>query len=644
MSAAPMTAMPAENDGTALLSGKEQHALALRLSLSLAAAGGLIVSIGLELIRPDQHDVAQLVAGLAAVLVGVPALQSAWASLRNPNLNGITDQLIALAFIAAWANSDLITATLLPLIMMIGHILEERSLLGSQEAIRALSRLTETHARRIRPDGEIEDVVSGALRVGDLIEVRAGDRVPADGVIETGSSSVDTASITGESVPVDVEPGDPIFNGSINLDGRLTVHISRVGGETTLGRVIALMQDAENTKPAVARLLERYAPRYLVFVLLLTASLWLLSGNTAAALAVLVASCPSALVLAAPATSIAAITVASRHGILVKGAAFLEQMATVDAVVFDKTGTLTLGELRLVGSAPQPGMSVVKLHRLAASLGAASSHPVSRALTVQVPDNERLPVTDIKETRGLGIIGQYDGKLVALGRAQLFQEIGVAAAPPPDHTGPIAGLSWGDEFWGWLLLADEVRPEAKDAVDELKALGLERQLVVTGDRTAEANRVAHSLNIGEVRAEALPAQKMDFVLDEIKHGYRPMVVGDGINDALALKVGAVGVAMGAQGTDVALASADLVLMTNDIRRLGTCVRLARRSRRTILINIGVSMLWTMVIIGLAATGTLGAGGALIAALLQNAGILVVMANAGRLLKFQDDLPDLARQS
>lgn len=630
-----MSLAQSEIDTGDLLSNKEQRTLALRLSLSLAAAGCLIVSIGLEFMDPAQRDVAQLVAGLAALLVGVPALQSAWQSLRNPDLNGITDQLIGLAFIAAWANGDLITATLLPLIMMIGHILEERSLLGSQDAIRALSRLTETHARRFRPDGEIEEVLSGSLRVGDLLEVRAGDRVPADGIVETGVSSVDTASITGESVPVDVEPGEAVFNGSINLDGRLTLRITRVGGETALGRVIALMQDAETTKPAVARLLERYAPKYLVFVLLLTASLWLLSGNTAAALAVLVASCPTALVLAAPATSIAAIAVASRHGILVKGAAFLEQMATVNAVVFDKTGTLTLGELRLVGTAPQPGMSMVTLLKLAASLGAASSHPVSRALTVQVPEHERLAVTDLKETRGLGIVGQYEGKLAALGRAQLFLEIGVQAPPPPDHTGPIAGLSYDGEFWGWLLLADEVRPESRDAVNDLRALGLTRQLVVTGDRAPEANRVAQALGIGEVRAEALPTQKMEFVLEEIRNGYRPMVVGDGINDALALKVGAVGVAMGAQGTDVALASADLVLMTNDVRSLGTCVRLSRKSRRTILVNVGVAMAWTMIVIGLAAAGGLGTSGALIAALLQNAGILVVMANAGRLLKFQD---------
>lgn len=630
-----MSAAGATRDDAVLLSGKEQRALALRLSLSLAAAGCLVVSVGWELFFPDQRDVAQLVAGLAAVLVGVPALQSAWNSLRHPDLHGITDQLIALAFIAAWANGDLITATLLPLIMMIGHILEERSLLGSQEAIRALSRLTEATARRYNPHGEVVEVSAGALRPGDLIEVRAGDRIPADGIIESGRSAVDTASITGESVPVDVDPGDPVFNGSINVEGLLAIRITKVGSETTLGRVIGLMQEAETIKPAVTRLLERYAPRYIVFVLLLTACIWFLSGSTASMLAVLVASCPSALVLAAPATSIAAIAVASRHGILVKGAAFLEQLATVDAVVFDKTGTLTLGELRLVGTAPQPGTSVLVLFRLAASLGAASSHPVSRALTMQVAESERMTVSEAKETRGLGIVGIIDGERIALGRAQLFAELGVKAPPAPDHTGPIAGLSQGDTFLGWLLLADEVRPEAKDAVEELRDLGLKRQIVVTGDRTPEARRVAAALAMSDVRAEALPAQKMEFVLDEIKHGHRPMVVGDGINDALALKVGAVGVAMGAQGTDVALASADLVLMTNDLRRLGTCVRLSRKSRRTILVNVGMSLAWTFVVIGLAAAGVLGASGALVAALLQNAGILVVMANAGRLLKFQD---------
>jgi heavy metal translocating P-type ATPase len=621
-------------DNVALLSHTEQRALALRLTLALAAAGCLILSVGLEALNPSQRDVAQLVAGIAAVLVGWPALTAAWRSLHHPDLHGITDQLVALAFIAAWASGDLVTASLLPLIMTVGHILEERSLLGTHEAIRALTKLTQTTARRIEAGGIVE-VPASTLKTGDRIEVRAGDRIPADGVIESGSSSVDTASVTGESLPAEVDVGDTVFNGSMNLDGHLTVRLTRVGGETTLGRVIELMREAELTKPAVTRVLEQYAGRYLVFVLLLSACVWFLSGSTAGMLAVLVASCPCALVLAAPATSVAAIAVAGRHGILVKGASFLEQLATVDAVVFDKTGTLTLGQLQLVGSTTQPGSATASLVRLAGSLGASSSHPVSRALSARVPDNERLGIVDVKETRGLGIVGYLDGQRVALGRPLLFTEIGVKIAPPPAHNGPIAGVSSGDSFLGWLLLADEVRPEAREAVEELKELGLRRQLMVTGDTEREARKVAGQIDLTDVHAEALPAEKMQFVLDEVRNGRRPMVVGDGINDALALKAGAVGVAMGAHGADVALASADLVLMSNDLRRLATCVRLSRRCRRTILVNVGMGLGWTVVVIALAAGGIFGARGALVAAVLHNAGTLAVMVNAGRLLKFED---------
>jgi Cd2+/Zn2+-exporting ATPase len=304
-------------------------------------------------------------------------------------------------------------------------------------------------------------------------------------------------------------------------------------------------------------------------------------------------------------------------------------------VVFDKTGTLTLGQLQLVGSTTQPGAATASLVRLAGSLGASSSHPVSRALSAGVPENERLPIVDVKETRGLGIVGYLDGQRVALGRPLLFTEIGVKIAPPPAHNGPIAGVSSGDSFLGWLLLADEVRPEAKEAVEELKELGLRRQLMVTGDTEREARKVAGQIDLMNVHAEALPAEKMQFVLDEIRNGHRPMVVGDGINDALALKAGAVGVAMGAHGADVALASADLVLMSNDLRRLATCVRLSRRCRRTILVNVGMGLGWTVVVIALAAGGVFGARGALVAAVLHNAGTLAVMVNAGRLLKFED---------
>ena len=641
MSAAGMAApqagpQPETQPESGLLSGGEQRALAWRLSLSLAAAAALLLSVILSLVNPQQQDVAQLVAGIAALLVGIPALQAAWRSLRHPDLHGITDQLIALAFIAAFASGDMITATLLPLIMMISHILEERSLLGSKEAIRALTGLTEKTARRIGDKGEITEVNAAELRVGDVIEVRAGDRIPADGEVLSGSSSTDTASITGESVPIDVTVGSQVFNGAINMDGLLTVRVTQVGDATTLGRVITLMQDAEHIKPAITKLLERYADGYMALVLLVTASLWFLTGSTAGMLAILVASCPVALVLAAPATAISAISVASRHGILVKGAAFLEQLAGVDAVVFDKTGTITSGELRLVGTACEPGVDPDMMVRLAGSLGAASSHPVSRAVGTAVPEAHHLPLTQVKETRGLGIVGMLDGQKAALGRGALFESLGLAAAPAPaDHDGPVAGVALGERFLGWVLLADQVRPDAEVALAELRELGLNRQVMVTGDRRAEAERVAAQMQISEVHAEALPHEKMQFVQEETRNGYRTMVVGDGINDALALKAGAVGVAMGAQGTDVALASADLVLMTNDLRRLGTCVRLSRKSRRTILVNVGIGLGWTAIVVGVAASGTFGANSALMAALMQNAGTFAVMANAGRLLKFQD---------
>jgi heavy metal translocating P-type ATPase len=415
------------------------------------------------------------------------------------------------------------------------------------------------------------------------------------------------------------------------------VKLTRVGAESTLGRVIALLQEAEGAKPPVTRLLERYAERYMVLVLLLAAGAWFVSGSTMAMLAVLVASCPCALVLAAPATSIAAIAVASRHGILVKGAAFLENLATVDAVIFDKTGTVTVGQLRFVDARPERGVDRGDLTRLAAALAAKSSHPVSRALALLAKGNETPPLDEIKETKGFGVVGRLDGEVVALGRAELFDELKIAHSAPPSHDGPIAGASRGSTFLGWMLLADEPRSEARDAIADLRQLGLMRQSLLTGDRPTAAKRIADVLGLPSVRAEALPAQKMAYVVEEIGRGYRPLVVGDGINDSLALKAGAVGIAMGAQGTDVALASADLVLMTNDLRRLGTCIRLSRRCRRTIHVNVGVGLGWTVVIVACAATGVLGASGALVAALLHNFSTMVVMANAGRLLKFQEPL-------
>lgn len=623
-----------------LLSSAEKRALGTRLLLALVAAGLLVVSLIIHLALPAQAELASLVAGVAAALVAVPVLIEAWSSLRRPSLHGVTDQLVAVALIAAWVVGDLESAALVPLAMVIGHVLEERSLLGSREAIAALGRLAATHARRIAADGTVNEVPVESLATGMRVEVRPGDRCPGDGVVREGASSIDTAPITGESVPVEVAVGDNVFAGTINQHGRLVVEITRTGSDTALGKVVALLHEAEQAKPPVTRLLERYAQPYLVAVLLFACGTWFLTGSVAAMMSVLVASCPCALVLAAPATAIAALAVAGRHGILVKGTAFLEELADVDALILDKTGTVTQGRLALVGHAPAEGGAAEDLGRIAASLGAISSHPVSRAVSAAIPANERLVIADAQETGGKGLTGTLpDGRAVMMGRATFLSESGVVMPTAPAHEGPLVGVAVAGRFHGWLLLADEPRPEAARALADLRSLGLTRQVMVTGDRRVVADAVAARLGIDTVEAEVLPQQKLERVLGEIKAGRHPLVVGDGVNDALALKAGAVGVAIGGLtadgrggGTDVAMASSDLVLMSSDLRRLGTCIRLSRLCRRTINLNVLIGLGWTLVIIAGAA---LGLYGPVATVLLHNVGTLAVMVNAGRLLRFDE---------
>ncbi|MBJ2256732.1 cation-translocating P-type ATPase [Pseudomonas psychrophila] len=626
----------ATQPAVSLLSGAEQRSAARQLTLAMLALGLLDLGLVWRWLLPTQIGVSQLLLGVASLLVAIPVMRSAWYSLRYPSLHGITDQLIALAMLGAWTTGDLLTAALLPIIMIFGHILEERSVIGSQEAIHALGKLTRSQARLFQADGSLLEVDNATLKSGDEVEVRAGDRVPADGVVLAGQASLDTASITGESVPLEVSSGMPIFGGAINLDGLLRVQVTRTGEESTLGKVIALMQNAERAKPPITRLLERYAGGYMVLVLMIAAVTWFTTNDAQAMLAVLVAACPCALVLSAPATAIAGIAVAARHGILIRSSAFLEELADLTSLVVDKTGTLTYGTLRLLAietdvAEQQP------LLQLAASLGAASSHPVSRALAAVVSHEQMLTLNDVRERQGLGVVATTERGEAALGRPELFSQLGICTTSVPEHDGPIAGLSLNGNFLGWLLLADSIKPEARQALSELRELGLGRQVLLTGDRQSVAEQLAHTVGISEVQAQALPEDKLDRVLSEIDNGFRPMVVGDGINDSLALKAGVVGVAMGAGGADIALASSDIVLIGSDLRRLGTCVRLSRECRHTLQVNVIIGLGWTLAIVAGAAFGWLGAAGAMIAAVLHNLSTLLVLGNAGRLLRFHEPL-------
>ena len=622
---------------TGVLSDAERRSAGGQLVLAMLAFGLLLLALLWAWLSPQQVGTRQLILGVAALLVGFPVVRAGWESLRFPSLHGITDQLIAIAMLGAWVTGDMLTAVLLPVIMILGHMLEERSVIGTQEAIESLAGLARVRARRIGPDGGISEVENTQLVVGDHIEVRAGDRVAADGRVAEGRASIDTAAITGESIPSDVTVGDEVFAGTINLDGLLRIEVSRTGSESTLGRVIALMQSAERAKPPITRMLERYANRYLILVLLVAAVTWFTTNSTQAALAVVVAACPCALALAAPATAVAGIAVAARHGILIKGSAFLEELADTTSLIIDKTGTLTFGALHLVEVQPASDAKVKRreIRVLAASLGAASSHPVSRAMAPLVEPSDHIPLQDVRERSGLGVVASTPDGEAALGRQELFDEMGIVTAPAPRHDGPIAGLSLDGHFLAWLLLADRLRPEAGKALAELRALGLNRQVLLTGDRSSVASALARHVGIQEVQAQALPQDKLDRVGAEISQGFRPLVVGDGINDSLAIKAGVVGVAMGSGAAGIALASADIVLIGNDLRRLGTSVRLSRRCRRTLQTNVLIGLGWTLVIVLAAALGWLGPAGATVAAILHNLSTLIVLANAARLLRFSE---------
>ncbi|WP_322032052.1 cation-translocating P-type ATPase [Paraburkholderia sp. J76] len=615
------------------LAPAERRAISRRIALALAAAGLLILSFAWRYVPGQAGEFPEVLAGVASVLVAGPVFASAWHSLRYPSLHGVTDRLIALAMLAAWATGDMTTAALLPVVMTFGHALEERSVLGSQEAIRALARLSATHARRVKPDGGVEEVAAEALARGDLLEVAAGARIAADGVVTAGRSSVDNGAISGESLPQDVKPGDEVYGGAMNLDGALRIRVTRVGQQSTLGKIVALLEHAERAKPPVTEALERYMGGYLALVLICAALVWFVSTNPATMLAVVVAACPCALVLAAPATAVAGIAAGAPHGLLLRNAAFLDRVADLDTLIIDKTGTLTHGELRIVDVELATHADAAQTFALAAQLSRGSTHPVSRALQRYTKDRGYLPAGEeaTRELGGLGVVAQTGHGLAVFGREALLREhvLGLCA-PASRHDGPLAGIALDGKLLAWFAFADALRPEAAEALEQLRALGLTRQTLLTGDRERVARKVAAQLGIDEIVADALPHDKLDFVKRALAEGRRPLVVGDGINDVLAIKAAATSIAIGGRGVDIAVASADVVLLGDDLRRIPACVKLGRLCRRTAAVNAVIGVVWTAVVIAIAA---LGLADAVWIAVLHNLGTFVVLANAGRLLRF-----------
>ncbi|MFW5752646.1 MAG: heavy metal translocating P-type ATPase [Planctomycetota bacterium] len=616
--------------GAAALAPGERLSLGLRLGAAMASVCLLLLALGTELIVPEQTAVVALLEGLSALLVAVPVLVQAGRALGGVELTRLTDVLVSVALLAAWIVGDLRTAALVPLAMVLAHVLEDRSVMGAREALDGLGRLARVPARVLDAAGVEHAVPATAVAIGDRVAVRAGDRLPVDGQVVSGHASCDTSAITGESLPREVGPGDAVQAGWLDLDGALVLTATGVGAETAIGRVADLLRSAGESKPPVTRVLDRHAGRYLPLVLVLALLVLFTTGSVSAMMALLVVSCPCALAIAAPASAVATIAAASRQGVLVKGTAFLERLAEADTLILDKTGTLTTGELSLCAVCPAVGVDHDELLATAAALAAGSRHPISRAVAAAW-DGALPELTTLHEQRGRGLSASCAGAPAVLGNVALLREVGVTVSEQVEHDGPAVACAHGGRFLGWLCFRDPPRAEAAEVLAALRAAGVSRQVMVTGDRRPVAERIASEVGITQVQAEALPEDKLRLVEAELAAGRIPVVVGDGINDALALRQGAVGVAFGPDCADIAHHSADIVVLASDLGRLVSLLRLARSARRTIGVNVLIALGWTLVMVALAATGTVGP---LTAALLHNGGAVLVLLNAGRLLHLE----------
>ncbi|MEM6532512.1 MAG: cation-translocating P-type ATPase [Myxococcota bacterium] len=623
-------AAPESADESSALTSTERRRISRRVGtylfgMGLLGAGHLIGSTS-----PAQRDIGELICASAALLVSLGVFREALSGLVTRPSRNYTEQLVALAVLAAFASGDFVSATLVPLLLEIGHLFEERSALGAKAAISKLKTLCTTDVTRLVNERE-EIIDTAQIRVGDRLVVRPGEIIGADGTVQSGCASIDQSSVTGESTPKGVEPGADVFAGTLNLDGLLHIRVERVREDTILGEVIRVLREVEATKTPIVRMLEKAAAIYLPVVLALAATVLFVTGELGRFVTVLIVACPCALVLAAPAAMVAALSTATREGVLIKNAAFLEAVASVDTVVFDKTGTLTSGGLTLGAVAPLHNYRADEVIEWATTAAYGSRHPASRAISAEAAKRD-LPLRrpdSLTEYPGKGVEATLDSETIRIGRASWLRESGVATEAGQDESG--VWVARGDEVMGFIELVDHPRDEAKATVEQMRALGFHRIVLLTGDKVAVASRVASELALDDVVAEVLPSQKLDVVRREQGNGSRVLMVGDGINDALALSAADVGVAIGESRNEIAIGGADVAILSDDLTRLPFVVQLADRTRRIVCENVAIGLTFSFGMLGLAAFGVITP---LAGALLHNAGAIFVAFNSSRLLEKQ----------
>ena len=582
-------------------------------------------------------------AWIAIILCGIPILLEAVIGLVTA-FDIKADVLVSLALVASVIIREDFAAGEVAFIMQLGALLEDLTVAKARAGIEKLVHLTPRTARRIsaagnEASGAEEIIPAEQVQVGDLLRVLPGEAVPVDGVIVSGETSVNQAVMTGESLPVDKKPGDAVSSGTVNQFGAFEMRAEKVGEDSSIQRMIRLVQSADAGKAKIVGIADRWATWIVVIALTAAALTWLISGEIIRAVTILVVFCPCALVLATPTAIMAAIGNATKHGFLVREGDALERLSTVKRITFDKTGTLTYGTPQVTAvESILPGLSTRELYAYAAGSELNSEHPLGKAVVrcYKEETNEALlPSSEFRMLPGRGVQAVINGRTVLAGNPGLLRDNHISLPNEVVNKSEmhlkegctVIYLAVDGICAGFIALADTLRKDASSAVDELKASGV-TPVLLTGDHENAAVHIARQLHIDEVHASCLPEDKLSWIDASQKNHFPVCMIGDGINDAPALKKALVGIAMGKAGSDIAVDAADIALVNDDIKELPHLLKLSRRMMNTIRVNLTFSMTLNFIAIILAITGILNP---VVGALVHNAGSVLVIVNSAFLL-------------
>ncbi len=576
-------------------------------------------------------------AWIAIILCGVPIVLEAVIGLVTA-FDIKADVLVSLALIASVCIGEIFAAGEVAFIMQLGGLLEELTVARARAGIEKLVHLTPQTARVLREGGE-EIIPAEQVKVGDRIRVLPGESVPVDGMIVSGQTSINQAVMTGESLPVDKTVGDAVSSGTVNQFGAFEMEATKVGEDSSIQRMIRLVQSADAGKAKIVGLADRWATWIVVIALSAAALTWLISGQVIRAVTILVVFCPCALVLATPTAIMAAIGNATKHGFLVREGDALEQLANAKVIAFDKTGTLTYGtpEVTAVESVCETWEKEA-VYRLAASAEQLSEHPLGKAIVrcCRKTGAELAAAEDFAMIPGRGVCARIEGRQILAGNPELLQEHGVTIDAVPSAEGyirqgcAVTYVAADGVCIGFLALSDTLRKESAATIASLQSLGVQ-PVLLTGDHENAAKSIAAKLQIREVRANCLPEDKLSAIGGYQAEGLPVCMIGDGVNDAPALKKSDVGIAMGGVGSDIAVDAADIALVDDGARELPHLIALSRRMMTTIKLNMTFSMTLNFIAIALAIIGTLNP---VVGALVHNAGSVLVITNSAFLLNWR----------